>query len=109
MKKFNKLFTNDTLVRVAGEAGYRKVKSIHDSRKLIEIDGLVGSFQRGHIAAFTNKSNVAMYPSIDDLYTTDACGSVYERKADANYFIGKLNGRSLKQFIADKDFSEMYS
>lgn len=35
--------------------GWRVVKEIHETRKWIEIDGLVGSFQRGHVLKFTNK------------------------------------------------------
>jgi hypothetical protein len=38
-------------------------------------------------------------------YRTDQYGSVYEYSAehDAYLFIGKLNGRTLAQFLADRD------
>ena len=101
MKKFNKLFTTETKVIIAGEYGYRFVKSINDSRTLIEVDGVCGSFQRGHIITFTNKANVEMYPALDDLYVTDQYDSVYERKSDANHFVGKLQGRTLAQFVKE--------
>ena len=35
--------------------GWRVVKTVHETRKWIQIDGLVGSFQRGHVLKFTNK------------------------------------------------------
>lgn len=37
--------------------GWRTVKAIHRTRKWIQIDGLVGSFQRGHIEKFTNRKS----------------------------------------------------
>lgn len=102
MKKFNKLFVaGQTKVQLSGEYGYRLVKEVHETRNWIKIEGLSGSFQRGHIISFTNKENISMYPALEDLYITDQYGSVYERKGDHNEFIGKLNGRSLKQFIQD--------
>ncbi|EOW9469110.1 hypothetical protein ACOCGZ_003066 [Vibrio cholerae] len=103
MKKFNKSFVSgQTKVQLSGEYGYRMVKEVNETRNLIKVDGLSGSFQRGHIITFTNKANVEMYPAIDDLYLTDQYGSVYERGDRENIFIGKLNGRTLKQFLADK-------
>lgn len=102
MKKFNSLFkAGETKVKVSGEYGFRTIKSVHDTRQRIEIDGLMGSFQRDDIIEFTNKNSVEMYPALDDLYTTDQYGSVYERGDTANIFIGKLNGQSLKKFVAD--------
>ena len=101
MKKFNSLFKKGTKVQLSGEYGYRAVKSVDETRQWIAVEGLVGSFQRGHVIAFSNKESVEMYPAIDDLYTTDQCGSVYERGELANIFIGKLNGRSLKSFVDD--------
>ena len=103
MKKFNKLFVaGKTKVQLAGEYGYRTVKSISETRESIGIDCLLGSFQRSDIISFTNKSSgVEMYPSVDDLYVTDQYGSVFERKEDGNFFVAKLNGRTLKQWYCD--------
>ena len=101
MKKFNKLFTESTKVQVAGEYGYRNITSIHPSRQWIRVEGIEGSHQRGHIVAFTNAAAPEMYPALEDLYITDQYGSVYEKGAFENYHIGKLNGRTLKQFISE--------
>ena len=102
MKKFNSLFkAGQTKVQVQGEYGYRKVAEIHETRKWIKVEGLAGSFQRAHIVAFSNKDTVEMYPAIDDLYIADQYGTVYERGHDINFAIGKLQGRTLKQFVAD--------
>ena len=103
MKQFNKNVSLETKVQLPGEYGYRNIKEIHDTRNWIKIEGIEGSFQIGHILGYTNKSNVEMYPALDDLYTTDQYGAVYERRADGNHFIGKLNGRTLKKFISDQD------
>ncbi|MFV0576101.1 MAG: hypothetical protein ACK5NC_11910 [Vibrio sp.] len=109
MKKFNKLFIADkTKVQLPGEYGYRLVKEVHENRNWIKVEGLVGSFQRSHIISFSNKENVNMFPALEDLYTTDQYGSVYARKSDHNEFIGKLNGRSLKQFIQDQEHRTIY-
>ena len=101
MRKFNKLFTESTKVQVAGEYGYRNIASIHPSRQWIRVRGRIGLHQRGHIVAFTNAAAPEMYPALEDLYITDQYGSVFERAYDANYHIGKLNGRTLKQFISE--------
>lgn len=100
MKKFNKSFKIGTLVQLPGEYGYRRISEIHETRKWIKIENLSGSFQRDHIITFSNKTQ-DMYPAIDDLYITDQYGSVYERRKDCNMFIGKLNGRTLKQFVRE--------
>lgn len=101
MKKFNSLFVaNQTKVQLPGEYGYRLVKEIHPSRQWIKIHGLDGSFQRGHINCFSNKSELEMFPALEDKYTSDQYGSVYEREDHQNVFIGKLNGETLKQFVA---------
>ena len=42
-----------------------------------------------------------MYPALEDLYITDQYGSVYEKGEFENHHIGKLNGRTLKQFISE--------
>ncbi len=103
MKKFNKLFTTKTKVQLFGEYGFRNISEIHETRKWIKIKGLMGSFQRDHINAFTNKASVEMFPSVDDLYTTDQYGSVYQRGSECNMFVGKLNGRTLSQFVSDQN------
>jgi len=57
MLTFNKLFnTETTYVKIIGN--WYKVKEIHETRKWIKVDGLVGSFQRGHIKKFTNKKRI---------------------------------------------------
>lgn len=109
MKKFNKLFSVETTkVQIAGEYGFRKIKEIHETRNWVKIEGLEGSFQREDIIAFTNKAAVEMYPAVEDLYYWDQYGSVYERTSKANIFIGNLNGRSIKEFIKDKENREMH-
>ena len=55
MQKFNKLFTINTYVQIAGSNGFHKIKEIDKTRKWIKIVGYEGSFQRGHITRFTNK------------------------------------------------------
>ena len=101
MRKFNKLFTESTKVQVAGEYGYRDITSIHPSRQWIRVRGRIGLHQRGHIAAFTNAETPEMYPTLEDLYVADQYGSVYEKGEFENHHIGKLNGRTLKQFISE--------
>lgn len=109
MKKFNKLFSVETTkVQVAGEHGFRNIKEIHETRKWIKVEGLEGSLQRGHIVSFTNKDAVEMYPAVDDLYYWDQYGSVYERTENGNEFVGKLNGRTIKEFLKDKKSSELF-
>ena len=52
MKQFDKRVQAGTKVLFNGE--WYKVKSVHESRKWIDLEGLVGSFQAGHIASFRN-------------------------------------------------------
>lgn len=109
MKKFNKLFSVETTkVQVAGEYGFRNVKEIDETRNWIKVEGLEGSFQRDHIITFTNKAAVEMYPAVEDLYYWDQYGSVYERTSNGKEFIGKLNGRSIKEFLKDKQERELH-
>ena len=109
MKKFSKLIVaGKTRVQLAGEYGYRVVEEINENRNLIKVNGLHGSFQRKHILKFTNKTNAEMYPAIDDLYFTNPYGSVFKYGNRTNFFVGKLNGRTLKQFLADKEQREMF-
>lgn len=61
MKKFNKnIKAGITKVKLSYEDGYRLVSKVHETRKWIEIDGLVGSFPVGNIQSYTNKENVKM-------------------------------------------------
>ena len=54
MLTFNRLFnTETTYVKIIGK--WYKVKEIHETRKWIKVDGLMGSFQKGHVEKFTNK------------------------------------------------------
>ena len=103
MKKFNKLFKVGTKVQIEGEYGFRTVRSINDTRIHIKVEGMVGSYQRAHVIKFTNSNNVEMYPALDDLYITDQYDSVFEKRGDRNMHIGKLNGRTLKRFIEDRE------
>jgi len=56
MTKFSKSFVaNKTRVVVFGHAVSSVVTEIHETRNWIKVQGLMGSFQRGHIQSFTNK------------------------------------------------------
>lgn len=54
MLKFDKRVKIGTLVLVKG-VGWCVVKSIHETRKWIEVNGWAGSLQRGHVLKFSNK------------------------------------------------------
>ena len=54
MKKFDKRVKAGTRVFVEG-LGWVVVKTVHETRKWVQIEGIVGSFQRRHILKFTNK------------------------------------------------------
>ena len=102
MKKFNKNVTTSTRVRLPGEAGFRSIKDIHNSRQWIEIAGLEGSFQLGHIKQFTNKGKAPSYPALDDIYRIEGFDSVFKKYETKALFVGRLNGRTLKQFSQDQ-------
>ncbi len=55
MRKFNRLFVPGTKVILCGRRDWCTVKSVHPTRKWVELEELVGSFQRGHVEKFTNK------------------------------------------------------
>lgn len=56
MKKFSAAFKKDkTQVLIGGSNVWHTVREIHSNRTLIQVDGLSGSFQRGHVVKFTNK------------------------------------------------------
>ena len=57
MKKFNKLFQTGTRVKIAGHNDFYKIMSIDETRQWVTLEGIGGSFQRGHITKFTNKEN----------------------------------------------------
>ena len=60
LKKFSKAFqANTTRVKILGQDTWRSVTEINEQRSHIKISGMMGSFQRGHIATFTNKPEVA--------------------------------------------------
>ena len=102
MKKFNRNYVaGQTKVQLSGEYGYRLVSDVDSTRNWIKVEGLTGSFQVGHVNTYTNKSDVNMYPAVEDMYTSDQYGSVYKRGENANIFVGKLNGRSLKRFVEE--------
>ena len=54
LEKFDKRVVPGTMV-LLGYWGWHVVKTVHETRKWIEIDGLVGSFQRRDVLRFTNK------------------------------------------------------
>jgi hypothetical protein len=53
LKRFDGRVRPGTKVLVEG-LGWCVVKSIHPTRKSIQINGWVGSFQRGHVLKFSN-------------------------------------------------------
>jgi hypothetical protein len=55
MRKFNRLFEPGTKVQLFGRKGWCTVKSVHPTRQWVELEELIGSFQRNHIEKFTNK------------------------------------------------------
>ena len=56
MKKFDKrVNTETTSVKLYGQVGWWKVRKINDTRINIQVRGLGGSFQRGHVEKFTNE------------------------------------------------------
>lgn len=102
MKKFNKSFVSgQTKVQLSGEYGYRMVKEVNETRNLIKVDGLSGSFQRGHIITFTNKANVEMYPKKVDVELKDGtCGTLY---IDADKDPESLCGESVSVVLNDEN------
>jgi hypothetical protein len=54
MRKFEKKIKIGTKVEI-NEKWY-VVKEVHDTRNWIKVSGLDGSFQRGHVAHFSNKT-----------------------------------------------------
>lgn len=54
MKEFDKRVVVGTKVLIEWH-GWHVVKSIHPTRKWIQVEGFNGSFQRGHVLKFTNK------------------------------------------------------
>lgn len=56
MRKFDKRVIAGSKVRLFGRRDWCTVKSVHPTRQWVELEEMVGSFQRGHIEKFTNKS-----------------------------------------------------
>jgi hypothetical protein len=54
MKKFDKRVQKNTLVKI--NENWYAVKSVHETRQWVQVDGLLGSFQVGHIESFKNKA-----------------------------------------------------
>jgi len=103
MTKFNKLFnTKTTWVRPVGCFHAYKVKEINDTRTLIKVEGLCGSFQRAQIEAFTNKGKDRIWTT-QPRYELDGYGGVLDKSGLHGVFIGKLNGRTLSDFLSDND------
>lgn len=55
MKKFESKIKIGTKVQIAGFEEWFTVKEIHETRFLIKLNEVLGSFQREHIIKFTNK------------------------------------------------------
>jgi len=56
MKKFNKKFKVGTKVKLTIDRNNLYViKDINEERNLIQVIGLLGSFQLGHVLQFSNK------------------------------------------------------
>ena len=53
MKRFNKNVVIGTKVVINNEL--HTVKEVYNNHTLIKVDGLSGSFQKGHITKYTNK------------------------------------------------------
>jgi len=64
MKKFDKRFKIGTRVKlveynpVDSPDIWRKIKTIHETRKWVALEGLGGSWQRASIKRFTNKEKI---------------------------------------------------
>lgn len=57
MRKFNsKVVAEKTWVKIVGSSEWFLVKKVNDTKANIEVSGLLGSFQVGHVTRFTNKS-----------------------------------------------------
>ena len=54
MRKFDKRVVPGTRVLLEWH-GWHTVTSVHPTRKWIQVDDFVGSFQRGHVLKFSNK------------------------------------------------------
>lgn len=56
MKKFDSRVKPGTKVKLTGyRGGWVVVTSVHPTRKWIQVDGYLGSFQRGDVLKFSNK------------------------------------------------------
>ncbi len=53
LERFDKRVRPGTMVLLENW-GWRIVKTVHETRKWVEIEGLVGSFQRGDVLKFSN-------------------------------------------------------
>ena len=90
---------------LAGEYDFKKVSKIHEMRNWINVDGYIGSFQRDDVVKFTNTAPT--FIKQPEPFFSDQYGSVYQRGELENIHVGKLNGRSLKEFLNDKEAREM--
>lgn len=54
MKTFSKKVVPGTRVKLIGIEDWVKLKAVHDTRKWIEVEEYMGSFQVGHVVRFTN-------------------------------------------------------
>ena len=88
MKKFNKAFNTDTTyVKFFGSKQFHKVSNINDTRVNIQVAGLGGSFQRGHVETFTNKIKNAPSPRMKKEQYRIENGNIYEYNKDSNAYI----------------------
>lgn len=55
MRKFDNRIEPGTKVKLFGRKCWCTVKSVHPTRQWIELEELIGSFQRGNVERFSNK------------------------------------------------------
>ncbi len=107
MKKFNALVNaKTTYIMLRGAYEFLKVTSVNATRVNVTLEGLEGSFQMQHVLRFTNKFSERMNIAQTEFYA-DQCASVYQARKGTYYFVGKLNGRTLKQFLLDNDLTPL--
>jgi hypothetical protein len=57
MYTFEKPIRIGTLVKIHGRDEWQIIEAFFNDRKLVKLEGIGGSFQRGHIIKYSNKFN----------------------------------------------------
>lgn len=96
MQKFNKSFIpGKTAIQVIGDPDgpfvWRTVTEVHETKNWIKVEGLVGSFQRGHVNAFTNSKSAAKMNDLENFRTEGS--SLFEKQADGAFLHVYRNDR----------------